>query len=119
MLVKEVYFLIQDFAVLFILCEHGQLFSNAFIEIEDRFDQFDWYLMPIEVRQILPIAILYVQQPIEVKFFGSFSWNRERSKWVSTPIIYRTKVPQCTLKYYDYALFSDDQERMVMVYDSS
>lgn len=77
-------------ATVFVACELGQRISNASIEINDVFDQFNWYLFPVEIQRILPTAILYVQQPIEVKFFGSSSCSREQAKRVS---FYKIHVP--------------------------
>lgn len=69
---------LQAFATAFVSCEMGQQLTNTCSDkIGDVFDRIDWYLYPLDVQRILPTAILYVQQPIEVKFFGSFSCNRE------------------------------------------
>lgn len=76
----------QVFGRLFVACELGQQISNTFSQIDDIFDQFNWYLFPSEVQRILPTAILYVQQPIEVRFFGSFSSDRDQFKRVSITI---------------------------------
>lgn len=70
----------------FVACEIGQRYSNAFTEVEDVFDQFSWYLLPIGIQRILPSINLYMQQSIEIKFFGSLSCSRELFKRVSVSI---------------------------------
>lgn len=67
----------------FAACEIGQRYSNAFSGVEFVFDQFNWYLLPIRIKRILPTILLYVQQPIEIQFFGSLSCSRELFKQVS------------------------------------
>lgn len=73
----------QSLPCLFLVCEFGQRISIAYSTIDDVFGRFNWYLFPTEVQRILPIAILYVQQPVEIRFFGSFSCNREHFKNVN------------------------------------
>lgn len=86
MLVEIAFIIVQATASVFVACEVGQRLSNAYSEIADVFDQLNWYLLPIEVRRILPTIILYVQQPIEIMFFGSLSLNRAQFKRVSNTI---------------------------------
>lgn len=64
------------------VCELGQRFSNSFSEIDDRIGKLDWYLLPIEVKRMLPTIILYAEQPLIVTFFGSMSCCREQFKKV-------------------------------------
>lgn len=74
---------VQLFGTVCATCELGQRISNICGQIDNDFSQFNWYLFPIEVKRILPTVILYVQQPVEITFFGSFSANRELCKRVS------------------------------------
>lgn len=83
MLIELIYAGFRCLLFLFFTFEFGQQLRNAFGEIDHVFDQFNWYLFPIEVKRILPTVILYVQQPVQLKFFGSYSCNREHSKRVS------------------------------------
>lgn len=78
----------EALATVFVLCEIGQRIGGACNEINDVFDRLNWYLFPIEVRETLPMVILYVQQPINFKFFGSFACSREQLKRVS--MMYRS-----------------------------
>lgn len=68
-------------------CELGERLSNAMEEIKDSIGQFNWYLFPIEIRKVLPTILIGVQQPVEIRFFGSISCNRESFKKVSSSII--------------------------------
>lgn len=71
-------------ALVFVACESGQRFSNAFSEVGDAFSQLDFYLLPIEIQRILPPVIMYMQKPMFVQFFGNLSATREQFKKVST-----------------------------------
>lgn len=60
----------------FIACELGQRLTDAFEEIEDIVDHFDWYLFPNEIKRILLIVMVIAQQPVEMECFGSISCSR-------------------------------------------
>lgn len=84
MLYEMIFVSFESIGAIFVICEFGQRISNACGDkIKYVFDRYIWYLFPIEVQRILPTAILYVQEPIELKFFGSSSLNREQLKFVS------------------------------------
>lgn len=70
-------------AGVFLSCDLGQRSSDNWNAINLKFDQFDWYLFPNELKRILPIIIAVAQQPAELKCFGSFSLSREVFKKVS------------------------------------
>lgn len=72
------------FGLVFMLCELCQRVSNAFTDINDVLEALDWYLLPAEVKQLLPIIIQFSQQPIVFEYFGTFSCDREAFKKVST-----------------------------------
>ena len=61
------------FGTLFIACELSQRVENAFSEIADDMDQLDWYLLPNELKQTLPLVMLMVQEPVTLECFGSIS----------------------------------------------
>lgn len=63
-------------------CEGGEILSNKSNGIIDVITQFDWYLLPIEIKQMLPMLIINAQQPMLLKFFGNVSCSREQYKKV-------------------------------------
>ena len=70
------------FGMAFVVCEFGQRLTDAFNEINDSIETFDWYLFPLELQQMLSIILMVTQQPVELKCFGSISSARENSKKV-------------------------------------
>ena len=72
------------FGILLIACELCQQIENAFVEIDDMIGEFDWYLFPNEIQQILPIIIAAAQKPVTIECFGSISCNRDVFKKVSS-----------------------------------
>lgn len=68
----------------FIACELGERSTGAFDEISDIIYQFDWYLLPAEIQQMLPSIIHFAQQPVDLVCFGSITCSRESFKKVST-----------------------------------
>lgn len=71
------------FGFVFVICELCQRVSNAFNDLNDKVFEFNWYLFPATVKQMLPTIMLYAQQPIVFQCFGSFSCSREAFKQVS------------------------------------
>ena len=70
------------FGFVFICCEVGERFSGSFNEICDIFDQFNWYLLPVKIQQMLPTVILIAQLPVVIECFGSILCLREAFKSV-------------------------------------
>lgn len=75
-----------SFAGIFGTCEFGQRLSGTFEEINDVYDQFDWYLFPCDVQRILTFLRVVAQNPIELHVIGSVSCGRITLKNVSKHI---------------------------------
>lgn len=72
------------FGNVIVACEFGQRVNNRIgDEINDTIGEFDWYLFPDELKEIFPFVIQFAQRPIDFKFFGSYSCNRDVFKKVS------------------------------------
>ena len=71
------------FGVVLIICELGQRFGDAFLEIADTIEDFDWYLFPLELQTLLPILLAAAQQRVALECFGSISGSRDTFKKVS------------------------------------
>lgn len=63
-------------AFAFLVCEIGHRLNNTFDEINFKIDQLDWYLLPIELKRMLPMIIGNAQQRESLKCFGSITCNR-------------------------------------------
>lgn len=71
------------FGILLIACELCQRNNQAYAECSDMVDQFNWYLFPTKIQQMIPLILIFTQQPIEIKCFGSMACDRELFKYVS------------------------------------
>lgn len=69
--------------IVFISCELAERVTNVFDEIMDVIGQFNWYLFPIELKQLLPTAISNAHREIGIECFGSVLCNRKTFKIVS------------------------------------
>lgn len=74
------------FVSVFIACEFGQHLDNSFSEINDLINQLKWYRFPIEMKRILPFALIIVQEPVSIECFGSILCCRETFKKVSVKL---------------------------------
>lgn len=70
------------FSAVFISCELGQRISNEFSDINDLIDQFHSYRFTIEMKRILPMALIIAQKPVSIGCFGSSLCCRETFKRV-------------------------------------
>lgn len=70
------------FVYVFILCEIGQRLTDAICAVDHRFGQLKWYLLPIEIQQMLPIILMNAQKPVTMGCFGIFVGDRNQFKQV-------------------------------------
>lgn len=77
-----IFYAFYAFGIVIIICELGQRLTNAFEEIGDVIDEFEWNLFSLEIQKILPTILMVVQQPVELRYFGSTSGLRETFKKV-------------------------------------
>lgn len=78
--------IVCEFAALLLVliaCEAGHRISDTFEKMDDTFEEIDWYLLPIDVQRMLPVVLMYVQETMVPKFFGSISCSREQFRKVS------------------------------------
>lgn len=74
-----------SFALIFIYCEYGERVNAAFANLYIVISQFNWYLMPMNIQQILPVIIGGVQQSVNIQGYGNFPCNRKAFKNVCFP----------------------------------
>lgn len=70
-LLESIFCGLWAWSLVLVLCEAGQQMIDTFGEIEEAFEQIDWYLLPIEIQRMMPQIIMYAQEPMVVRFFGS------------------------------------------------
>lgn len=69
-------------AIVLFASEIGQRFNNGFVRIDDKINEFDWYLLPMNIKRMLPTMMINAQQPIYINCFGSLTCSRETFKKV-------------------------------------
>lgn len=62
---------------LLILCELPDRISTEFDDLNDMIDRFDWYLLPLEIKKLLPMVMMNTQKSFGLTYFGSYRCNRE------------------------------------------
>lgn len=72
--------------VVFAFYEFCQRLTNAFDEIDDEFQTFDWYLYPHEIQRMLPTVLMVIQEPVVIECFGSTYGLRDTFKKVNFDI---------------------------------
>lgn len=80
MLLIIVFEIIYAFGTLLLSCEVCQGMNIAFEECYDMIVQFEWYLFPVAIQRMLPMILNYMQQPIDIRCFGSTACDRETFK---------------------------------------
>lgn len=85
-LISPLFFGFWSFAPIYLFCEFGESVSNHFYEFNNAIYQCDWYLFPLDVRQMLPLIMMNSQQSITLQGFGNTVCNRNSFKNVRTNI---------------------------------
>lgn len=82
MTIAEIFDVIFAVAV---ICELGEQSSGIFSTLDEKINEIDWHLYPIEIQRMLPTIMILSQKPMFVTLFGSTSVTRETFKRVSMP----------------------------------
>lgn len=61
----------------YVPCELMEKISSEFDDINDAINQFHWYLLPLQIRKMLPIVMMSSQETVGFECFGSFNVSRE------------------------------------------
>lgn len=76
--------LFWTFAFVFATCECGHQVQDACEAINYEIVQLNWLRFSLDLKRILLIFIIDLQQPARMKVFGSFSCGRMEFKKVTT-----------------------------------
>lgn len=103
----------------FIACELSQRLGNAFTDIYELIDQFQWYRFPTKVRRILPMALGFVQQPVSLECFGTFVCCRDAFKRVNVWTLKSISLTISTHVLYFNGIFIGFEQRLHKLYGAS
>lgn len=73
-----------SFGFVFVVCELCERVTHGFNEINTIFSKHTYFLYPSEIQRLLPIMIIFTQQPMDFELFGSITCSRESFKLVSS-----------------------------------
>lgn len=82
MLMMTVAYAMYAFGFVFIVCEIAQRVCDTLNGLDRVIGQMDWYLYPNEIQKFLPLILLMVQKPFELRCLGSMECGRELYKKV-------------------------------------
>lgn len=74
--------LFVSFVLVLVSCELAGRLTNEFNGINDLLNQFNWYLFPLDVQNLLPIIMANTQQSVYLECFGRIPCDRETFKKV-------------------------------------
>lgn len=74
--------LISSFSLVFIGCELAGLITYQVDVPNDEINQFNWYLFPLKIQQILPMFMANAQKTVGLQCFGSANCDRDTFKKV-------------------------------------
>lgn len=70
------------FAIVTFMTQLRQIFEDRFATVKDKVVELDWYWLPMKIQRLLPIILIFTQQPLYIACFGSIPCNREALKMV-------------------------------------
>lgn len=102
LLLVAIFYSLYAFGIIFVTCELGQRLSDAFEEINDEIESFEWYQFSYEIQQMLPIILIVSQQPVDLECFGSITGCRMTFQKVSTFRVLQFKCFTEKLNFYAF-----------------
>ena len=70
------------FVIMFLYCEFGEMVTNQFNELNERFSKCNWYLLPIEMQRMFVIVMANTQRPAMIQGYANVVCTRESFKQV-------------------------------------
>lgn len=67
---------------MFGVCEFGETVGMAFNDIKIQVIELKWYLLPRNIRKMLPIILIVAHEPVEFDILGSTACSRRKFKEV-------------------------------------
>lgn len=98
-----------SFAILFVFCELGERVNGGFNQINEVFNQFDWHLLPIEVRKNVHVIMAGTQISVTFNTLGSITCVREVFKKVRSLFVSILTTRQIHSILYFVTLYNDFQ----------
>lgn len=74
---------VSSFALVYFLCELGQMVTNRFGVFNTELYRCHWYFFPIKIQRMLMIFMLDTQQPVFIKSSGNIMCTCEVFKKVA------------------------------------
>lgn len=75
------------YCVIFIICELGERVTNEFDDVDNVVCELNWYLFPLNIQKMLPIAMIGTVKPVIIRGYGNCMSTREAFKNVSSKAI--------------------------------
>lgn len=112
-----------SFGAILLVCEIGQIVSDAFEDNWHLHDQFKWHSFPTEILHVLPLVMMISQQPVDIQFFGNHSCKRCFSRKISTEYVFLVLI-SVSKRYYEIINMKlnkelDFEERILVFHGAS
>lgn len=79
-LVKPMCSVFWSNAIIYLICEYGQMLTNYFDQLSNAFWECDWIAFPKDIQRIFLIIIHNAQQEVIIEIFDKASCSRETFK---------------------------------------
>lgn len=73
---------VSSIVYVLLLCELGEMVSNAYEKVDQQLFNCNWYQFPTEMQRMLVTAIANIQQPVTIRGYGNIICNRDTLKKV-------------------------------------
>lgn len=82
-ILAPMFLVIWAFTFIFLYCELGKAVTDEFDSIDEDLCQYKWYLLSIEIQQMMIIFMNDTQQPALFRGFGNVTCTRDSFKNVN------------------------------------
>lgn len=91
---------VWSFMLISIVCESGERVTEQFSKYNDTLNQCNWYLLPVDIQQMLLIFIADVQQPIHIRGYGNIICTRDSFKQVTISTSRKNKTDKIIINLF-------------------
>lgn len=79
-MIATIFLVFWAFTIIFLYCELGKAVTDAFDSFEEDLCQYKWYLLSVDIQQMMIIFMNDTQQPAVLRGFGNITCTRESFK---------------------------------------
>lgn len=107
-------FIAITFSVIFIFCEIGEKLKSSFNQIDDEFNNLDWYLFPMDGMKIVSMIMIITQKTVALRGYRNIEYDREQFKKVTglSVILHYIRIIEFIISFVEFRCLKLDSHAL-------